>query len=182
MPVVRVVVNCCASRCRGAGARVLSLCGTEDAAVPGRCDGLRRLVELPTADAGRRCRCRRRPRSQHKPGVHALLVRTGGSLCPVQTESDSSPRARACQSLYLSHILTRITLTLHLHTFRYTCLMTVRSKVKLFLFYFFFFFRISRLSVLTRVEDWRKSHPCRKKFLWWQRHVNVRLYHKKIVR
>lgn len=60
------------------------------------------LRGLSTTKPGRgRCRCRRTPSggrwgAQHQPRVHALLVRTGGPLCPVQTESGSSPRARAC--------------------------------------------------------------------------------------
>jgi hypothetical protein len=75
-------------------------------AIPGGGDGLRRDILVPTAESGwgrrsRSCCCR----TQHEPGLHALLVRTGGSLCPVQTESESSPRARACCSLYYITIL-----------------------------------------------------------------------------
>lgn len=87
----------CAVRC-GGGRRddllLAPLSAEGDAAVSGGRHGLRRVVDVPTSDP------RRRSRSQHQPGVHALLVRTGGSLCPVQTESEqSSSRARACQSL-----------------------------------------------------------------------------------
>ena len=59
------------------------------------------LRGISTAEpGGRRGRRAPPPRArgpaQHQPRVHALLVRTGGPLCPVQTESGSSPRARAC--------------------------------------------------------------------------------------
>lgn len=56
-------------------------------AVPGRRHGLRRLLRVPEAGA-------HRAGGQHQPGFHALLVRTSGSVCPLQT--DSSPRTRAC--------------------------------------------------------------------------------------
>lgn len=88
------------------------LTGEGDVAVPGGRHGLRRVVDVPTSDARRW----RRSRSQHQPGIHALLVRTGGSLCPVQTESEqSSSRARACQSLislYTLHFTTQSASTL----------------------------------------------------------------------
>jgi hypothetical protein len=75
-------------------------------AIPGGGDGLRCDVLVPAAESGW---CRWCSSSccgtQHEPGLHALLVRTGGSLCPVQTESESSPRARACCSLYYIIIL-----------------------------------------------------------------------------
>lgn len=75
-------------------------------ALPGSSDGLRCDVVVPASES---CRCRWCSRcccgTQHEPGLHALLVRTGGSLCPVQTESESSPRARACCSLYYISIL-----------------------------------------------------------------------------
>lgn len=63
--------------------------------------GLRGLSATKPGRGRCRCRCRRTPSggrwgAQHQPRVHALLVRTGGPLCPVQTESGSSPRARAC--------------------------------------------------------------------------------------
>lgn len=82
----------------------------EDVAVPGRCHGLRCVFVLPKTDAGSWIGC------QHKPGFHSLLVRTGGSLCPVQTESEqSSSWARACQSLislYTLHtLITKLSFT-----------------------------------------------------------------------
>lgn len=61
-------------------------------AVPGRRHGLRRVLGIPTADSDR-------PGGEHQPCFHALLVRTGGSVCPLQTES--SPRTRACYTYYL---------------------------------------------------------------------------------
>lgn len=75
-------------------------------ALPGSSDGLRCDVVVPASESCRCCWCSRCCcGTQHESGLHALLVRTGGSLCPVQTESESSPRARACLSLYYISIL-----------------------------------------------------------------------------
>jgi hypothetical protein len=72
-------------------------------AIPGGGDGLRCNFHVPASELGW---CRRygggcsSGGTQHEPSLHALLVRTGGSVCPVQTEPQSSSRARACCSLY----------------------------------------------------------------------------------
>ena len=60
-------------------------CVRHNASLPGRGHGLRRLFWSAEADPDG---------PGHQSGVHPLLVRTGGSVCPLQT--DSSPRTRAC--------------------------------------------------------------------------------------
>lgn len=76
----------------------------EDVAVPSG-NGLRGISTTESGGRGGRWSPSpgARRAAQHQPRVHALLVRTGGPLCPVQTESGSSPRARAC-CVYIFYI------------------------------------------------------------------------------
>lgn len=68
-------------------------------ALPGCRHGLCCFIEFPTTPgtnwSWRWC--------QHQSGLHALLVRTSGYVCLLQT--DSSPRTRACQLIFSAYSL-----------------------------------------------------------------------------